>query len=257
MKHQHFGMSLAVFLSWTAAASANNLTNFTTLFNTDFTTAGVGGMRGTGTGTLNVTGVTGPVSQSYLWWAGPTNSNDPSFNANVMVSGNPVTGTNIGFSQDNFWGFANSQAYRAGTTSVINGNGSYALSGFDPGTNGASTLVAFQDGNSANNRDVVIFDGNDANFASSFDPAGWDFNLNGINYTSGNANLTLMVSDGQNFGPSDDGTIQINGANLVSAASFRATRSAVAPGQPATATYGTSRPSTSRRSSAQGSTIWM
>ena len=68
---------------------------------------------------------------------------------------------------------------------MINGNGSYTLSGFDPGTNGASALVAFQDGNSANNRDVVIFDGNDANFASSFDPAGWDFNLNGINYIIG------------------------------------------------------------------------
>ena len=30
-----------------------------------------------------------------------------------------------------------------------------------------------------------------------------------------------MVSDGQNFGPSDDGTIQINGANLVSGGIFQ------------------------------------
>jgi hypothetical protein len=132
-----------------------------------------------------------------------------------------VKGANIGFSQDNDWGFDNSQAYRANTNSVINGNGSYTISGLDPNTNGAGSLVFFNDGNSANNRDVVVFDGNDSNFASSFDPAGWNLNLDGINYTSGSAFISLMVSDGQNFGPDDDHTISINGAPLVSGGIFQ------------------------------------
>jgi hypothetical protein len=217
------GIALILGVSTVAApqASANVISEFTTVFDTDWTTAGVGGLRGTGSGTINVTGVTGPISQSYTYWAGPTNSTDPNFNASGTINGTPETAANIGFSQDNFWGFANSQAYRADTSSVINGNGSYLISGLDPNTNGAGSLVFFNDGNTANNRDVVVFDGNDANFGSSFDPAGWDINLNGINYTSGSAFLTFMVSDGQNFAPDDDGTILVNGTPLVSGGIFQ------------------------------------
>ena len=207
------------------ATWANAITYDTTIFNTDWTTAGVGGMRDTGAGTLTVSGVTGPVTDSLLYWHGPTNTTDPTANANVMVNGTGVTGTNIGFSQDNFWGHDNSQAYKADTTSIINGNGSYALTDFNkPGgtdVNGAGSLVFFNDGNSANNRDVVIFDGNDSNFASAYDPAGWDIVLNGINYSGGQAFVTFMVSDGQNFAPNDDGTIEINGSPLVSGGIFQ------------------------------------
>jgi hypothetical protein len=139
-------------------ASANDLTPFTTVFDTDFTAAGVGGLRGTGSGTLNVTGIAGPVSQSYLYWAGPTNSTDPNINANVTVAGQSVTGTNIGFSQDNFWGFTNSQAYQATTTSIINANGNYALSNFNKlptaEVNGAGALIFYNNASSADNRDV-------------------------------------------------------------------------------------------------------
>jgi hypothetical protein len=200
---------------------ANEISPFTTVFNTDWTTAGVGGLRGTGSGIINVTGVNGPVTQSYTYWAGPTDSTNPNFNAAATINGTSVTGTNIGFSQDNDWGFDNSQAYRANTTSVINGNGSYAISGLDPNTNGAGSLVFFNDGKPANNRDVVIFDGNDSNFASSFDPAGWNLNLNGIKYASGKAFITFMVSDGQNFSSTDDGTIEVNGAPVASGGIFQ------------------------------------
>ena len=37
-------------------AAANEIGFFTTVFDTDWTTAGVGGLRGTGSGTINVTG---------------------------------------------------------------------------------------------------------------------------------------------------------------------------------------------------------
>jgi hypothetical protein len=91
----------------------------------------------------------------------------------------------------------------------------------DAQVNGAGSLVFFNDGSPSNNRDVVIFNGNDANFGSSYDPAGWNMNLNGINYTSGQAFITFMVSDGQNFGPNDDGSIRINGSPLVSGGIFQ------------------------------------
>jgi hypothetical protein len=203
------------------SAFANTISYFTTVYDTDWTTAGVGGLRGSGTGTINVSGVTGSVTQSYTYWAGPTNSTDPTYNSAATINGTPVTGTNIGFSQDNFWGYNNSQAYRADTTSVVNGNGAYTIAGVNAQTNGAGSLVFFNNPASTNKRDVVVFDGNDSNFASAYDPAGWNINLNGIKYTSGSAYLTFMVSDGQNFGPNDDGTIDINGTPLVSGGIFQ------------------------------------
>jgi hypothetical protein len=211
-------------LTSTLPTVANELSAFVTVYNTDFVTAGVGGLRGSGAGTLSVSGVTGPVTQSSLYWAGPTNSTDPAVNATVSVAGNTVTGKNIGFSDNNFWGFANSQAYQANTTSIINGNGSYALSNFNKPTaevNGAGALIFFNNGSAADNRDVVLYHGNDANFASVYDPPGWNFTLSGINYTSGSAFLTLMVSDGQNFGSADDGTIMINGVPLATGGLFQ------------------------------------
>lgn len=217
---------LALGLPLVAAqgAHAAAIVPFTTIFGTDFTSAGTGGLRGAGEGTITVSGVTGPVTQSYLYWHGPTNSTDPNANATVTVGGTSVTGTNIGFSDDNFWGFANSQAYRASTTSVINGNGAYALSNFvkpNVQANGAATAVFFNDGDATNNRDVVIFNGNDSNFVSEFDTAGWNFTLSGITYTSGTALLTLFVADGQNFGANDDGTLRVNGTALASGGLFQ------------------------------------
>ncbi len=218
-------------------AQANAITPFTTIFDTDWTSAGTGGMRTTGSGTVTVAGVSGTVTQSYLYWHGPTNSTDPTANANVMVDATNVTGTNIGLSQDNFWNFANSQAYRADTTSVINGNAAYSLTNFvklpDVQVNGAATAVFFDDGNAANNRDVVIFNGNDSNFASAYDAAGWNFTLSGINYTSGQAFLTLFVSDGQNFSSTDDGTLSINGVTLATGGIFQGNS---LPGGPGTGT---------------------
>lgn len=211
--------------SFVSLVSAAPIVPFTTIFGTDFATAGTGGLRGTGTGTINVAGVTGTVNQSYLYWQGPTNSTDPNANAAVTVSGNNITGTNIGFSDDNFWGFDNGQAYRAATTGIINANGAYALGNFTKlpsvEANGAATAVFFDDGNTANNRDVVIFNGNDSNFLSAFDSAGWSFTLSGINYTSGSAFLTLFVSDGQDFGANDDGALRINGVELASGGIFQ------------------------------------
>lgn len=206
---------LLVTLAFSNAVSANLISLFETQRDTDFAYAGVGGLRGTGAGDIALSGVTGSVSQAYLYWHGPTNSSDPAFNANIMLDGNAISGSNIGFSDDNFWGQENSQAYRADVTSLVSGDGTYSLSGLSAdNTNGASLVVYYDDGDSMNNRDVVTFDGNDANFPNAFDPDGWDVTLSGINYTSGSASLVMGVSDGQDFGLGNDGDFFINGMNI-------------------------------------------
>jgi hypothetical protein len=208
------------------AAAASDLQYFTTVKNTDVATFGEGYLRGVGTGTLAVSGLSGTISHAYLFWAGPSNSTSTTANSAVNFGGTAINGTSLGFSQDNFWGYDNSQAYRADVTSIVSGmgNGNYDLSNFTKGDsdiNGVSLIVFFDDGNATNNQDVVLFDGNDANFNNAYDADGWNAALNGIDYTSGSASLTLHVSDGQNFSPDDDGTMMLNGSPLASGGIFQ------------------------------------
>jgi len=203
------------------SVSATDLSLFTTIYDTDFTAAGYGGMRGSGTGSISVSGVSGTVSHAYLFWHGPSNastSQAPIANANVTFNGTDVTGSFLGISDNNCWGFANSLAYRADVTSLITGNGNYSLSNFvKPNgidVNGVSLIVFFKDGNSTNNRDVVMFNGNDSNIENQFDADGWNVTLAGISYTSGAASAQFHVSDGQVFG--DDAVIA-NGSAIAPA----------------------------------------
>lgn len=226
---------IAASIAISQPAAANIISDFETRFNTDFTSAGVGGLRGNGSGDINLTGVTGDVNKAYLYWHGPTNSSDPEFNANISLNSNSVTGTNIGFSDDNFWNQSNSQAYRADVTGLVSGDGTFSLSGLRPDhSNGASLVVFFDDQNDANNRDIVLFDGNDANFENSFDPLGWDVTLSGINYSGGPASMLLGVSDGQNFGIGDDGSFFLNGTELNSSDIFDGASVPVTPGSSVT-----------------------
>lgn len=205
-------------------AMAAEMIGFTTVKNTDVASFGIGYLRGNGTGTLNVSGVTGSATRAYLYWHGPTNSTNAAANANVSFGGTSITGTNVGFSADNFWSFANSQAYRSDVTSLLTGNGSYALSNFtksDAEINGASLIVFYDDGDLTNNRDVVLFDGNDSNFNNVYDADNWNAVLNNINYASGSATLTLHVSDGQDFSSIDDGNLSVNGTIIGSGGLFQ------------------------------------
>jgi len=197
------------------APPANDIALVETIFNTDFVSAGFGGMRTVGTGTIALTGVSGEVKRALLYWHGPTNSSATTANASVIFNGTNITGTNIGLSQSNCWPFLNSQAYRADVTSLVEGNGNYSLSNFlkeDAEINGVSLIVFFDDDNPANNRDVVIFNGNDSNKPNEFDADGWIATLSGINYMGGNAAIQLHVSDGQSA--TEDG-LKINGKTLV------------------------------------------
>lgn len=206
-------------------AQASDLVSFKTVFNTDFVAQGFGGMRDNGSGTINLTGVSGTVKEAYLYWHGPTNAASTNTTANAAVSfnGTDITGTFLGISDNNCWGFQNSMAYRADVSSLITGNGAYSLANFVKGNNnsininGVSLIVFFDDGNAANNRDVVMFNGNDSNISNPFDANGWNIDLNGINYASGTANMQLHVSDGQQAG---DGTLQVNGSTIGSGDMF-------------------------------------
>jgi hypothetical protein len=160
-------------------------------------------MRGNGTGSIAVSGITGPVIGAFLYWNGPTNSTDPAANAAVTFNGTPITGTNIGFASDNNWGFANSQSYRADVTSLVSGDGTYSLSNFlkapNVDINGVSLIVFYNDGNTSNDRNVVAWNGNDSNVTPlTYATDGWDETLTNVPYPgSGSASLDLIVSDGQ------------------------------------------------------------
>lgn len=194
-------------------ALANDIQPYRIVANTDVVSAGYGGIRGNGTGSITVSGVSGTVQLALLYWHGPTNSTDPNANITVSFAGTDVSGTNIGFSSDNCWAFLNSQAYRADVTALVSGNGSYALSNFrkpNAEINGASLIVFFDDGDAANNRDIVLFDGNDSNEINIYDAPGWNLTLPGINYGSGTAGFELHVSDGQNSTFVDDAVVVNN-----------------------------------------------
>ena len=187
---------------------------------TDIAGFGIGGMRGTGTGTIVTSGITGPVAHAFLYWHGPTNSADPASNASVTFNGTAITGANIGTASDNNWSFTNSQAYRADVTSLVTGNASYSLSNFlkaDADINGVSLIVFYDDGNPSNDRNVVAWNGNDSNvtLGPAYNPDGWDETISGVPYPgSGAASLDLVVSDGQTF---NDDAVVVNGSTLAAA----------------------------------------
>jgi hypothetical protein len=196
-------------------ASGTVLTHFTTEMNTDWTTAGLGGLRTIGAGTIALAGVSGPVSRAYLYWNGPTNTTTAS--GNITFAGSPVTGTLLGLSDDNCWGFSNSHSYRADVTSLVTGNGNYAVGGLikpNVEINGVSLLVFYNDGNPGNNRDVYIYDGNDANQPNIYDPNEWGATLGGINYIGGPASIVFGVTDGQSF---SDPAVLLNAVTLMGA----------------------------------------
>ena len=163
--------------------------------NIDWTSAGVGGV-GAGSGSIALTGVTGSVTQAFLYWHG-ININNPA----VLIQGNSATGVSIGDSSTNSWGAGYSRAYRADVTSFVTGNGTYSISlpstGGSP--NGISLIVIFDDGNDGNNRNLYLLHGNDSSVGEATgDGPGWSTSLV-LPYFGGTVLAQLHVADGQVF----------------------------------------------------------
>jgi hypothetical protein len=213
-----------------ATSTAFSISDLSVL-NTDVAYAGYGGMRGNGTGSIVLQGVSGTVTKAVLYWHGPTNSTSPTVNATVTFNGTSITGTNIGFAHDNLWfdnnvEFANSQAYRADVSSLVTGNGTYSLANFrkthvtnnvtvvDADINGASLIVFFDDGNPSNNKNVYFRNINDSNKVSAYDDADWSQTLGGVAYSGGPAKLVLHVGDGQYRW--NDAAVLLNGVTIAS-----------------------------------------
>jgi hypothetical protein len=193
-----------------------------TIYNTDFRSAGAGGLRNVGAAPITLSGVNGPVSRAYLYWAGPGNLPSPTANNTITVNGQTVVGAPLGLTDDNCWGFQNSTAYRADVTALVaaRGNGAYLLGrlvkqGTNVNANGASLLVFFDDGDQDNNRDIVLFEGNDSNANNPYDAFGWNVTLAGINYTNGTGFIEVHVSDGQTY---PDDSVLLNGTNVLTPA---------------------------------------
>ncbi len=213
-------MAGAVALVCAPAAWAEPVTQSITVQQTDWTSAGVGGIGTTGAGDITLAGVTGTVTGAYLYWHGIDQSGGIYDNPTASFDGNPVTGDLLGGAPTNCWGDGESRAYRADVTAFVSGDGTYSLADLAAGgaqynVNGASLIVTYDDANAANNRDIVIFDGNDSSNADpSFpaDPDGWDATLSGINYGGGTVGLQLHVGDGQDFSDDSVSFTTVNGA---------------------------------------------
>src|SRR4030095_4918685 len=239
-----------------AVASATPIQNMRTESNVDWTSAGVGGVGG-GSGSINLSGVSGSIGKAFLYCHGvdsrPAGGTGQYDNETITFNGTSVTGTSLGNATTNCWAqppsSGSSRAFRADVTSLVTGNGSYSLSGLSgkPGhnANGASLVVTFNDGNGSNNRDLVFFEGNDSNNPEGFagEDVGWKARTAGLTYLGGMVSAQVRASDGQSgagFGDSaltfasGSGTVTINddsgrwdGASVPNAGSSRALNGAL------------------------------
>ena len=217
-----WGMLLiaALLLRSAGICHAAELTRARTEKNVDWISTGVGGL-GAGTGTLNLSGVSGTIKLALLYWHGidrPAQGGDGVYdNPQVSFAGEMVTGVAIGDGPTNCWpkgppqtpgatptpAPGSSRAYRADVTSLVTGNGNYAIGGLAAETghdgNGASLVVVFDDGDPLNDHDLIIYEGNDANVADGYpgEVDGWAAALDQISYTGGAVSAELHVADGQ------------------------------------------------------------
>lgn len=215
------GLSVLLGLLQADAALGVPVAHTRTESNIDWTSAGVAGVGG-GSGTIQLTGVSGTVTKAFLYWHGIDNSGPGSVydNANVTINGHAVTGAPLGDATTNCWGEGSSRAYRADVTPWVPGNGAYLIGNLSlPGhsANGASLVVIFDDGINSNNRDLVFFEGNDSNIPDGFpgEDTGWHATLAPIAYSGGTVRAQFHLADGQFF---EDNSVTFSGDSPVTLA---------------------------------------
>jgi len=190
---------------------------YSTCIHGDYVAAGVG-MRGTGTGTITISGIPvgSTIVKAFLYWAMLDVSEGPNFK-NGVFAGTSITGTFIATDDDPCWTGTNTTfVYRADVTTLVTGNGAYSLSGFTTGPDfttppcleGASLVIVFSNPGLAL-RDIVIFDGADTIDGSVGTVSTIMTGFTASPYPS--AKTTYIVADGQDT--SGDTTI-FNGVIL-------------------------------------------
>lgn len=199
-------------------AGATPVTLGRTETRTDHVSFGLGGL-GSGGGAFQVTGINGGVRKAFLYWHGVDLSGASAVydNPTIEFAGESVTGVSIGDAETNCWGAGSSRAFFADVTRLVDGNGTYPISGLNASAghsgNGASLIVLFNDSSDANDRDLVFFEGNDSDVIQTGVPPGdangWSATLANINYTGGPVFAEMHVGDGQSF---SDGTVTFSGA---------------------------------------------
>jgi hypothetical protein len=180
----------------------------------DVASAGVG-LRGHGQGTIKLSGipVDGKVQRAFLYWA--TLGSSGTF-TNPQFNGTILSGQRIGTSGDTCWGVPANYVYRADVTSLVDGNGYYAISGLPSNltegndSQGASLVVIYTAAGLY--RTVIIHDGAvtlDLIISSFTDTLG-PFTAD---QPDAQVHITYIVGDGQ---PQwNNGSILFEGSTLV------------------------------------------
>ena len=176
--------------------------SYSTVVNGDFVAAGVG-LRGTGTGMINVSGIPAgaTVQSAFLYWVTIGTSNTFT---NPTLDGMPVNGALIGSGGDTCWGASGNFGYRADVSSMVSGNGTYTIAGLPnsgPGVDdsqGASLVVVYSDPTAPArailiNDGIVTLDSNGDVYTDTLTGFVPDSPLTG-------AHVTYLMGDGQNFG---------------------------------------------------------
>jgi hypothetical protein len=138
----------------------------------------------------------------------------------VTLAGTPVQGTKIGTAPDTCWPInANNHTYRADVRGIVDGNGSFVVTGLpsasipldatEPDSQGVSLVVVWQDPAGATDATVIISEG------AAYDLKGvsevqQDFAISTVPATPTSARLHLIVGDGQSVYP--DGQVRANGS---------------------------------------------
>jgi hypothetical protein len=182
------------------------------------TTAGVG-LRGVGSGELNLSGIPAGASihQAYLYWATLGSANTY---VRPTLNGQAVVGQLIGTTGDTCWGVQNNFVYRANVTALVSGNAVYSLAGLPKNlevgndSQGASLVVVYRQA-AAPLTTVVI---NDGAVALNFSTSTYTNTISGFTASSpmGKAQVTYLVGDGQADWDGDN--VSFNGALLANGA---------------------------------------
>lgn len=199
------------------------MNQFDVAYNTDVASFGLGGLRDKASGTINVTGLSGTVTQAYLIWNGPTDVWSDSLPVNF--AGTEILGDRVAMGTTNCWNYYAGQTFVADVTSKVAGNGAYSFSGLYQAAprvnvNGVSLVITYRDSDSSNNKDVYLYVGADASdggwVGNLYEDGGWATSLDGFGYGGGSAKLELHVSDGQanTTGGAYEGRLSVNGTEL-------------------------------------------